>query len=84
MEQELPIIHLNLNSLKYYELFINGVKKDFIYGSSKKFMERYLKRTYGIDLRTDPRVIKNYKETTTRKTHERNGIKYYIKKPLIK
>lgn len=45
--EPLPTIHLVYNSMKYYELFIDGKKVNFIFGSSKKFMTRYLKRTYG-------------------------------------
>ncbi len=84
MNQELPHIEVRLVPQKYYNLYINGVKREFIYGHSKKFMERYLKKTYGIDLRTDPRISKNFKEYTTRLVRAENGVKHYVKKELNK
>lgn len=82
MSEFVPTIHLVKMPAGYYNLFLNGKKKNFIYGSSKKFMERFLKRTYRIDLRTDPRVIKNFKEFTIKKVGEKNGKILYIKTRL--
>ncbi|MEK6882867.1 MAG: hypothetical protein AABY22_24805 [Nanoarchaeota archaeon] len=79
----LPVIHLNINSMKFYELFIDGEKINFLCYPSKRVMKRYLKMAYGIDLRTDKRVIKNYKEFTTRLVYKIGNRKIYSRKNLI-
>jgi hypothetical protein len=77
-----PEIIVEYTSQKYYNLFLDGVKTDYGFYHSKKGLERYLKRRFDIDLRTDGRIIKNYKEYTTRKISEKKGQAYYIKKIL--
>ena len=79
---KIPTIHVEKMPAGYYNLYLDGKKIWFSFSLQKKSLERYLKRNYDVDLRTDPRITKNYKEFTTRKISEKNGQKFYIKKQL--
>ena len=70
-------IEVILMPAKYYQLWINGVHY-WIY-NSKCSIRKYLKRTFGIDLWTDQRIIKNYIEFRTKKVGAKNGKTYFVK-----
>jgi hypothetical protein len=75
----LPEITVDYNSRKLYDLFIDGKKIDYSFYHDKRGLTRYLKRKYDIDLRTDKRIIKNYKEYKTTLIQDKNGVKTYVK-----
>lgn len=79
---ELPVIHVHLNTMKTWELFVNGEKVRYNWYPSKRALTRYLKNTYGIDLRTDKRITRNYIEYEQRKVFEKNGVQTITKRPL--
>lgn len=76
-----PEIEVRLMPAKYFRLFINGRERD-TWSGRKVAIRKILKREYGIDLRTDPRIIKNYIEKTTRKISEVAGVETIIRHNL--
>jgi len=69
------------NSAKYFELYLDGKRKQFAhFYHDKRQLEKYLRDNYNIELRTDKTIaILGYKEFTTRKVARKNGIDLIIK-----
>lgn len=67
-----------------YVLFADFVKVNFpcSHSLSKKEMTMYLNKNYGIDLRTDTGIQKNYIEMKTKLISTKEANKTYVKSPL--
>lgn len=81
----IPSIHIE-RIHGYYNVFIDGKKIECYCSSSKRYWTRYLKKRFGIDLRTDPRISKNYKEFETHLIQKNDGKAIYVKsilKPIM-
>jgi hypothetical protein len=62
----------------WYKLFIDGKRVEIgCFATSKDAFKRYFLRKYGVNLRTEKRIKKNYKEFTIKKDSKNSNT--YIK-----
>lgn len=69
-------VYFERTTAKFYRLFVNGNRVNITgFACDKWAFRNYFKNKYGVDLRTDPRIKKNYKEFTTKKINANTYIK---------